>query len=90
MKEKELLANGYRKYSGKDIDVFFNTEICTHSTRCVKGNPEVFDTKRRPWLMPDEASSEEVENVINTCPSGALKYIYSGQLEALPKEPASD
>lgn len=82
--EKELLENGYRKYSGEDVDVYFNTDICTHSANCVKGSPEVFDTKRRPWVLPDNASANEVAKVIDTCPSGALKYIYSGESEALP------
>lgn len=90
MDENELLTNGYRKYSGQDIDVFFNTKICIHSARCVRGNSEVFNTKRKPWVLPDHASAQEVAKVIDTCPSGALKYIYSGQSEALPEKPARD
>lgn len=82
--EKELLENGYRKYSGEDVDVYFNTDICTHSANCVRGNPAVFDTKRRPWVLPDNASADEVARVIDTCPSGALKYMYSGESKVLP------
>ena len=86
MDEEELLENGYRKYLGEDVDVYFNTDICIHSASCVKGNPEVFDTKRRPWVSPNNASANEVAKVIDTCPSGALKYIYSGESETLPKK----
>src|SRR5690625_4485763 len=66
--ERELLENGYRKYSGEEVDVYFNTDVCIHSANCVKGNPEVFDTKRRPWILPDNASADEVAKVIDTCP----------------------
>lgn len=88
--EKELLENGYRKYAGEDVDVYFNKDICIHSARCVKGSPEVFDTKRRPWVLPDNEPVEKVAKTIDTCPSGALKYMYQGESEALPLEPADD
>lgn len=78
MNEQQLLDKGYRKYSGEDIDVFFNTSICAHSANCVNGNGEVFDTKRKPWIMADNASADEVARVIDTCPSGALYYIRKG------------
>lgn len=90
MNEKELLENGYKKYRRKEIDVFFNKEMCIHSARCVNGNPDVFNTQRRPWVLPDHAKASSVAETINTCPSGALKYIYNGDSEALPKKPAED
>lgn len=75
MTEKELLELGYRKYPGKDIDVFFNLEICIHSGNCVRGLIEVFNTKRKPWIIADNAHYQDVKEVIERCPSGALKYI---------------
>ncbi|MHC5250834.1 (4Fe-4S)-binding protein [Listeria kieliensis] len=75
MTEAELLEKGYRKYLGKDIDVYFNTQICEHSGNCVRGNGEIFNLDRKPWILPDNASKEEVMRVIDTCPSGALQYI---------------
>ena len=33
-----------------------------------------FTLNRRPWIMPDNADTAEVKRVIDTCPSGALKY----------------
>lgn len=75
MKENELLDNGYRKYSGEDIDVYFNTDICIHSGVCVRTLGEVFNTKERPWIKPDNASAIDVAKTIDACPSGALQYI---------------
>lgn len=75
MTEAELLKQGYRKYSGEEVDVFFNSAICVHSGNCVRGNPAIFDLDRRPWVLPDNAEESEVRRVIDTCPSGALKYL---------------
>lgn len=50
MREQELLKKGYRKYTGEKVDVYFNKDICEHSGVCVSGLPEVFNTKRKPWI----------------------------------------
>ncbi|MDR0806681.1 MAG: (4Fe-4S)-binding protein [Enterobacteriaceae bacterium] len=70
----ELIAKGYRLYTGKNIDVYFNTHVCQHSGNCVRGNHAVFDLARKPWILADNASVEEVKRVIDSCPSGALQY----------------
>ena len=79
MTEEQLIQQGYRKYSGHEVDVFFNGDVCIHSGNCVRGNPAVFDVKRKPWVIPDNASTDEVKAVINTCPSGALQYIHKSE-----------
>lgn len=71
----ELTEQGYRKYSGEAIDVYFNLDVCMHSGNCVLGNRAIFNTDRRPWIVPDNADVEEVIRVIETCPSGALRYV---------------
>lgn len=73
--EASLLAESYRKYWGKDIDVYYKAEICTHPGYCVRGNPAVFDVKRRPWVLPDNGDADKLMKLINVCPTGALKYI---------------
>mgnify|MGYP002662449261 FL=1 len=87
MNESELLEQGHRKYTGEEVDVYFKLSICSYSGNCVRGNHAVFDTKRRPWILPDAASPEEVARVIHTCPSGALKYRLKGEEEILPTYP---
>lgn len=72
--DRALLDGGYRCYTGENIDVYFNTAICQHSGNCVRGNGKLFNLKRKPWLMPDEVDVATVVKVIDTCPSGALKY----------------
>ncbi|WP_430535657.1 (4Fe-4S)-binding protein [Listeria rocourtiae] len=70
----DWIEKGYREYRGEKIDVYFNTAICAHAAECVKGDPAVFNTSRKPWIVPDNASPEKVQEVIHRCPSGALKY----------------
>lgn len=73
--EEMLVAQGYRKYSGKDVDIYYNKDICAHVGNCVRGNPEIFEVGRRPWILPDNGTGENAMQVIDTCPTGALKYV---------------
>lgn len=73
--EEELVAEGYRKYSGEGIDIFYSKDICEHIGNCVRGNPNVFEVGRRPWIIADNGTVTDDIRVIDSCPSGALKYI---------------
>ena len=58
-------------YCGK-VEVRYNPAICAHLGVCTSQLPEVFDTARRPWILPDNANAAQVIDTINRCPSGAL------------------
>ncbi|MDR1782000.1 MAG: (4Fe-4S)-binding protein [Bacilli bacterium] len=75
MSEKNLIKNGYRKYSGDDIDIYFNIDVCQHSGNCTHSNNEVFNVKRKPWIIANNGKKDEICQIIDKCPSGALKYI---------------
>ena len=62
-----------KTYSGGEVDVSFDPEVCIHAANCVKGLPQVFDTKKRPWITPDGAPAADVIAQVGRCPSGALK-----------------
>ena len=61
-------------YRGKDIEVSFDLDICIHVGECLRGDPAVFELKRRPWVLPDAGRTEAIVDVIHRCPSGALQY----------------
>ena len=46
--EEQLLKEGYRKYTGEGIDIFYNKDICEHIGNCVRGNPALthFDKQK--------------------------------------------
>jgi uncharacterized Fe-S cluster protein YjdI len=61
-------------YDTTDIMVTFDPEICQHTGACVRGLPAVFDVKRKRWVSPEAATSDEVAAQVSRCPSGALQY----------------
>lgn len=63
-----------KRYEGEDITVTFDLKLCVHSRKCWLALPKVFDPSRRPWVLPDEGSAEEIASMVRTCPSGALQY----------------
>jgi len=61
-------------YRGRDIEVSFDLDICIHVGECLRGEPAVFQLKRRPWVLPDAGRADAIAEVIHRCPSGALQY----------------
>ena len=61
-------------YKSDKISVSFAPEVCIHAAECVKGLPNVFNTSKKPWINVAGANPEEIIDVIERCPSGALKY----------------
>ena len=68
------MKKDYKRYTGETIDVIFHPERCIHAAKCVKGLPKVFDVNKKPWVNVDEEEADEIANVIEQCPSGALEY----------------
>lgn len=63
-----------KDYQSEDLIVYWEPDLCTQSTICVKTSPDVFDPKRRPWIDLDQGTTEEIIKTVEACPSGALKY----------------
>jgi len=57
------------------IEITYDAHRCIHAAECIRGLPAVFDSGRRPWIVPSAASADEIANVIARCPSGALHFI---------------
>ena len=73
--KEELISQGYKTYESDEILVFWKPDLCAHATDCIKGNNKVFDVSRRPWVDLSRAPAGEIAEIIDRCPSGALKYI---------------
>ncbi len=71
----------YRLYENDDIVVFWNSEKCFHSKRCVHGSSRVFNPNRKPWINLEEADNKEIWQAISQCPSGALGCLYKHGVE---------
>jgi len=77
-----------RHYAGEAIDISYDARRCIHAAECVRGLPAVFDTDRRPWILPSGASADAIAAVIEQCPSGALHYTWrdGGAAESPPEQ----
>jgi len=62
------------KYSNGEVTILWQPELCIHSGRCVRGLPEVFKPKEKPWIRPEESTTEKIIVQVTKCPSGALSY----------------
>ncbi len=81
-------TNKWKEYTGKDILVYFNLSVCSHSAICIRKLPEVFNLKKRPWICPDGADYRLVMQIIEECPSGALSYSVNGKMYEPPEREA--
>ena len=71
-------------YRGEKIDVTWSAKRCIHAEECLHRLGVVFDLSRRPWVLPDADSADQVADTILHCPSGALHFLRKdgGALEA--------
>ena len=70
-----ILCMADRTYTNGEIKVLWQSELCTHCEACKLGLPKVFDPSRRPWVDMQAATTAEIENQVNQCPSGALSLV---------------
>jgi uncharacterized Fe-S cluster protein YjdI/CDGSH-type Zn-finger protein len=61
-------------YRGNDIEVSFDLDQCVHIGECLRGEPRVFQLRRRPWVLPDAGDADSVAEIVLRCPSGALQF----------------
>lgn len=62
------------EYSNGEITILWKPDLCQHAGICVKTLPAVYNPKERPWIKSENATTEELIEQINRCPSGALSY----------------
>ncbi len=63
-----------KEYWSDEIIVSYDVDRCTHVAECRRGLPQVFDTSKRPWIQPANASADAIAEVVMRCPTGALHF----------------
>jgi uncharacterized Fe-S cluster protein YjdI len=63
-----------KRYSNGEITVVWQPSLCVHSGICARGLPQVFDPRRRPWVILDGHTTQQIIDQVDACPSGALSY----------------
>ena len=67
-----------RTYSNGEVTVIWKAGLCTHSTNCFRGLPSVFDPRKRPWVDPQGAPTQQIVAQVKKCPSSALSFRMNG------------
>lgn len=62
------------KYSNGEVTIVWKPDLCIHSGNCARGLPQVFKPKEKPWITPQEATTEQIIAQVKKCPSRALSY----------------
>ncbi|MBN8783467.1 MAG: (4Fe-4S)-binding protein [Terrimonas ferruginea] len=74
-----------RKYTNGEVTVVWKPAACIHSKVCwqaATGLPEVFDPRRKPWIIMDNAGTARIVDQVKKCPSGALSFYYNNETDA--------
>jgi len=66
-------------YEGEEIAVHYNRLLCSHAAECGTRLKAAFDSSRSPWIVVDNATPDEIKEVVHACPSGALRYAMPGE-----------
>ncbi len=47
-------------YKKDEITVIWKPGLCAHSGICFRGLPTVFDPRRKPWIITENADQNEI------------------------------
>ena len=73
-----------KEYSNEELTVVWKPAKCQHAGVCVNTLPNVYNPKEKPWIKPEKATTEELKNQIDKCPSGALTYYFKDKTDEKP------
>ena len=68
-----------RHYSNGEVTIVWQPNKCCTSGICVKNNPEVFKASKRPWIQPENSTTEKIIETVKLCPSQALTYYMNNE-----------
>ncbi len=66
-----------KEYTNGEVTIVWKQELCAHSGICVRGLPNVFKPKEKPWIHPHTSTTDDLVAQIKKCPSGALSFYYN-------------
>ena len=75
-----------REYTNGELTVIWKPGLCIHAGVCVRMLPQVYRPRLRPWVDPTRATTRQLIEQIERCPSGALSYRLGGA--TTPDDPA--
>ena len=77
------MAQTIFNYSNGEVTIVWQPELCIHSGNCFRGLPEVFKPKEKPWITPENSTTEKIIQQVKKCPSGALSYFMNQEASGI-------
>lgn len=68
------MASFNKNYSNDEMTVHWKPDVCMHSGNCARRLSSVFNPRLKPWINMNGASSEDIIDAVQGCPSGALSW----------------
>jgi CDGSH-type Zn-finger protein/uncharacterized Fe-S cluster protein YjdI len=61
-------------FPGREVDVDWDGRLCIHVGECGRAKGDLFVGGRQPWCQPDLVSADDVIEVVERCPTGAITH----------------
>lgn len=83
-------SNIKKEYSNEELTVVWKPNLCIHAGECVKALPKVYKPKEKPWITIENATTKELIDQIDKCPSGALTHYTKDDNKVKPETMATN